>query len=406
LEIRIKVEDISDGMVIRQDIISEIDGTIIAKNGTKISTENGSKISNLVVKKFHKHGITHVVVNVDNAVSYLEKNNIDSVKKPETISSDKSPLKQEPLKPPPKLPKPDIDIPKAKSSIDDELREEAVDSIRSMFSLANVPKTEENMTTAYRAVKEVEDVVDKLTKSLSGEADSFVCIADIKSYDEYTYHHSISVAILSIAIGQSMGLSEYEVQQLGRSAILHDIGKMMIPNEVINKPGRLTEEEFIEIKNHPAYGADLLAKWGIGDMAIRLGVLSHHEKMDGTGYPNKLKGKKIPLWARIISVADVYDAVTSYRSYRVPMTPAEAVDLISSQVGTAFDYEVVSVLLDKIELYPINTCLELSNGRFGLVIDNEYPMRPVLKMTDTGEKLDLLGLENLDIMIKRVVDSY
>ncbi|MCL2873808.1 MAG: HD-GYP domain-containing protein [Defluviitaleaceae bacterium] len=405
--IQIPIEKIEHGMIVHQDIISAIDGSLIAKKGTRISTKKGDKLSNLTIERFHEHGVTHTLVKV--ADNYLD-NHPDLAQKlakqsqpPQPKQSEKPKIDIEEVSPPKPPKKPDIELPKVEALVDDELREMAVDSIRNMFSIANEGKTTENMTTAYKAVKEIEDVVDKLVDSLD-ESNSLVHIAGIKSYDEYTYHHSLSVAILSISIGQSMGLSGYEVRQLGRCAMLHDIGKILIPQEIINKPGKLTDVEFETIKNHPALGSEFIAKWNIGDMALRLGVLTHHEKIDGTGYPNRLSGKKIPLWGQIISVADVYDAVTSYRSYRLPMPPAEAVELVMSQVGTAFDYEVVRVFIDKLELYPINTCLELSNGRFGVVINNEYAMRPIIQMTDNNEIVDLLSFENLSHMIVRVID--
>ena len=401
--IQVPIEKLQNGMIAQQDIITPTEGTLIVTKGTKLS--------DLIIRKLNEYGIEHVLIDISaeylgqhpQAISQIEmsapvklaeSNHVKHIPPPPT---EIAPVIQSHSKP-------NIQLPEIKPIINEELREEAVGSIRNMFSMVNENKTAENMTTAYTALKEIDDIVDKLIDTLSEEENSLVYIADLKKYDEYTYHHSLSVAVLSIAIGQGMGFSDYEVRQLGRCAILHDIGKVFIPTEIINKSSKLTEEEFETAKKHTSLSSECIAKWNMGDISLRLGALTHHEKIDGTGYPNGLRGEKIPLWGRIISVADVYDAITSYRSYRSPMTPAEAVDLIMGQVGTAFDYEVVRVFIDKLVLYPINTCLELSNKRFGIVIDNEYQMRPIIRMTDNDEIVDLMGLDNLSTMIVRVVD--
>ena len=395
--IQVPVEKLEIGMVAQQDVLSAAKGALILKKGTKLSKS--------IIGRLSECGVEYVLVEATE--EYLKNNPLAETPAPADHMPSEASEEVDAL---PRseafnnLPRPDIDLPEITPLIDKKLREAAVNSIRNMFRMANESKTTENMTTAYIAIKEIEDVVDKLIDTLSEEEHSLIHIADLKSYDEYTYHHSLSVAVLSIAIGQSMGLSEHEIRMLGKCAMLHDIGKIFIPSEIINKTSSLTDEEFEIIKGHSRHSFEFIAKWSVGDVTLRLGVLSHHEKVDGTGYPNGLAGDEIPLLSKIISVADVYDAVTSYRSYRSPMPPAEAVDLVMSQIGTAFDYEVVRVFIAKLMPYPINTCIELSNKRFGIVIDNKYPMRPVIQMTDNGEVVDLLGLQNLSIMIVRIVD--
>ena len=288
-----------------------------------------------------------------------------------------------------------------KPIVDDTLRTEALAGIRGLFDAMG---SGGNMTTAYQAVKELDNIVDQLVDTISQESNSLIHIADLKSYDEYTYHHSLSVAVLSIAIGQELGLDSTQLKKLGRCAIMHDIGKIGVPTEIINKAGRLTKEEFELVKNHAAYGGWYLRNGNIGDIELWNAVSHHHEKVDGSGYPKGITGRDIPLFSQIISVADVYDAVTSYRSYRDPMSPAEAAELVMSDVGRAFDYKIVVAFIEKLELYPINSIVELSDGRLGIVKDNTNPMRPVLKMVDDNTDLDLLGLDNLSLIIKRVLD--
>lgn len=297
-------------------------------------------------------------------------------------------------------------IPDVKPIINDELRDEAISSIKKMFEAFDTTDlSEKNMTTAHRAVKEIYAVVDKLIETLSGETYSLVHIADLKSYDEYTYHHSLSVAVLAIALGQSMSFSDDDLRLLGRAAMMHDIGKIYVPNELINKPGKLTEAEFKAVKNHTAEGYRHLMFEKVGDEYFRKIVLCHHEKVNGTGYPNKLEGNDIPFMSRIIAVADMYDAVTSYRSYRKPMSPSEAIELVMSESERALDYNIVKTFIEKMDFYPVNTCVELSDQRIGIVTDNSNSMRPVLRMIDTEEELDLMDMSNLNLVISRVVDN-
>lgn len=294
------------------------------------------------------------------------------------------------------------ETPPVKSFIDEKVKSEAVTNIRSLFGAVG----DGNKTTAFHAVKELNDLVDHLVDTITSESNSFVHIADLKSYDEYTYHHSLSVAVLSIAIGKNMGFSESQLKKLGQCAIMHDIGKTLIPVEIINKPGKLTDEEFDIIKQHSLKGGQYLLRNQIGDQELWQAIVHHHEKVNGTGYPEKLKGDIIPLFSRIISVADVYDAVTSYRSYRKPMPPSEAIELVMSEVGKAFDFEVVKVFVDVLEPYPINTVVELNGDRRGMVIENNVDSyRPILRMLDDGNVLDLTQLDNLTLIITKVVDA-
>ena len=329
-----------------------------------------TKLTDEIIEKLRMHGIYSVPVIVDDA--YLVREKL---------------------------------IPEVKPLLDDKLRSEAQTGIRHLFETVAAEASDENYSTAHQVVKELDTVVDQLVDTLEANPHELVRIVDLKSYDDYTYHHSLSVAVLSIAIGQSMGFQQDTMRLIGRSAIMHDIGKMFVPIEIINKPSKLTDSEFAIIKEHPRSGYDYLVAGDIGDDAVRQGVLQHHEKIDGTGYPDGITGENMLLISNVISVADVYDAVTSYRSYRTPMPPADALELIMGNVGVAFEYDIVKAFIDKLEFYPVNTCVELSNQRIGIVLDNASSMRPILNMLDNGEVLDLMDRKNLSIVIKRVISD-
>jgi len=293
--------------------------------------------------------------------------------------------------------------PKANQILDDKLREEAVSNIHSIFDAAKDGMKEGgDLTSAFQVVQKLDDLVLQLVDTLLISRKEFIHINDIKSYDEYTYHHSLSVAILSVSIGQTMGLGLHDLQQLCRSSLLHDIGKIWVPSELITKPGRLDLDEYEVVKGHTKHGGQYLKNGVFGDLSLLLGVMFHHERYDGTGYPRQLRRKDIPLFARIIAVADVYDALTSNRPYRKPMVPADALELIQFDSGKAFDPEIVQALKEKLDLYPIDTIVELSNRRKGIVVDNFNNKRPLLKMADNGELLDLNSISNLNLVITRL----
>lgn len=275
-------------------------------------------------------------------------------------------------------------IPKPKPVIAPQLRDNAVGTLQDMFSAASIRDVHESA----RIVKQLDAVVDQLIDSIQKDSGMLVNIGDLKSYDDYTFHHSLSVAVVSLAIGQHLRFDRAALRQLGMCAMMHDIGKTAVPIELIHKPSRLSDDEFAVIKNHSPAGYDYLVGAGIGDEEMWQGVLHHHEKTDGTGYPDGMAGEEIPVMSRILSVADVYDALTSNRPYREPMQPAEAVEYVMGGTGTAFDYDMVTAFLQRMELYPVGSRLLLSTGKFATVLSNENQMRPVVRL-DSGEIMDL-----------------
>lgn len=257
-------------------------------------------------------------------------------------------------------------------------------------SLNNLEWTFRNSTeTSDRAarqnqkyIKHIDNTVNELSKLVTESKEKSVNISDLKAYDEYTYHHSLSVTVISLAIAMQLGLSAEESHKLGFAAMMHDIGKMRIPIEVLNKPFRLTDEEFEIIKNHSRYGEEYLLENEVIDPDITIPVANHHEKLDGTGYPDNLHEHDIHFFAKIISVADVYDALTSRRPYRNPEIPSQVAEYIMGNCGSSFDMDIVHAFLNKIEFYPIGTFVEFSNGKKAVVIKNHNPLHPIVKMME------------------------
>lgn len=288
----------------------------------------------------------------------------------------------------------DIEV---ESGVNEELRAEFITGIKSLY-LSFKGSFDKNV---MKQIEKISVTVTKLIDEIKNTEDFMVNIVDLKMYDDYTYHHSLSVAVIALTVGIALELNDIELHQLGLSAVLHDIGKLMIPASIIQKPGRLTAEEFDLIKNHPLYGTKILPHRHDIPESIFDGILSHHERMDGSGYPSGLKAKEIPLSGRILAVADVYDALTSNRPYRLPSLPSEASEYIMGGTGTYFDEDVVSAFIKKVAPYPVGTCVRLSNGMTAVVVKNreDAPLRPVVRILSGNMLIDLTDKHYLSVVI-------
>lgn len=273
------------------------------------------------------------------------------------------------------------------SAVNHEIKNDAINNLQTLSE--NFMDSSKGITK--NDINAVGGTTESLINALADKKDIMINIADIKMYDDYTFHHCLSVAILSIAIGMELGLSKQEIYEIGLAGLLHDIGKVSIPIEIINKNGRLTDEEFAIVKMHPIHAATHLKERNLVPHNSYLGIIAHHERWDGNGYPFKLAGKNIPFFARILAVADVYDALTSHRPYRTPSPPSEAIEFIMGGMGSHFDEDVVNAFLHKIAPYPIGSKVSLSNGHNAIVIKNasDHPLRPLVKVDDTEKVIDM-----------------
>ena len=217
-------------------------------------------------------------------------------------------------------------------------------------------------------------------------------IRELKVSDEYTFRHSVEVATISMVIGKKLGLDNTSLHELGVAGLLHDIGKSKIPTEILNKPGKLTDEEFAVMKLHSTYGYNLLKEKKQFSAQILLGVLQHHEKLSGKGYPMGHKSPMIHLYGRIIAVADIYDALVTKRPYKEPYSQREAMEILLA-MGDDLDLQILNAFKKSIILYPVDSIVKLSNGRLAKVVKNhpDYPMRPTVVEIETGRLLDLYG---------------
>lgn len=248
-----------------------------------------------------------------------------------------------------------------------------------------------------------QDISDTLVNDVLKKDGVGLNLDALKISDEYTFKHSVDVAAAGIVLGKYLGLGEDSLRDIGTAGVLHDIGKIKIPNEILNKNGKLTDAEFTIIKNHPVYGYQLLVDNKEISEPIRRAVLYHHEHFDGSGYPSKLQSYNIPLYARVLTVVDVFDALVTERPYHKAYTVGDTLELMYTMTAQ-FDIDIFQAFLKSLIIYPIGSMLELSNGVKAQVIKSNkgYPLRPVVKDVKTGEILDLANDRNcLSLMIKQ-----
>ena len=248
-------------------------------------------------------------------------------------------------------------------------------------------------------------IVEEVTSSLARNPSAFVSLARLKDRDDYTYMHSVAVCGLMVALSRHMGLPDNEVREAGLAGLLHDVGKMQMPIEVLNKPGALTETEFAVMRSHPERGYELLKEGAKVPASVLDVCLHHHEKIDGTGYPHKLAGDQISLFARMGAVCDVYDAITSPRPYKDAWDPAGSLQHMSQWNGQ-FDPVIFQAFVKSVGIYPTGTLVRLQSGRLAVVVDQNpaslvSPWVRVFYSTKSGMPIPL---QMLDLSAAHVAD--
>lgn len=246
-------------------------------------------------------------------------------------------------------------------------------------------------------------IVDEINASVSRNASALTSLLRLKSQDEYTYMHSVAVCALMTSLALELGLSALEVRTAALAGLMHDLGKAQMPLSVLNKPGKLTDEEFQIMRTHPQRGADLLGLMdGMPEGVVDV-CLHHHEKMDGSGYPRGLKAEEISLLARMGAICDVYDAVTSLRPYKDPWQASDALSRMLTWEGH-FDTDMLKKFIRCVGIYPLGSLVRLASGKLGVVIDQNPTqlVKPVVKtFMSASSKLPLpMEKVNLAAMVR------
>jgi len=207
-------------------------------------------------------------------------------------------------------------------------------------------------------------------------------ISKLRSFDEYTYTHCINVSILAVILGRKLGYSRSQLELVGIAGMFHDLGKAAIPGCILNKPGKLSEQEMNIMRTHPLHGYRILKEQkGIPEAVLR-GALEHHEKHDGSGYPRGLEGDEISDTARLLAVVDVYDALTSKRVYKAPLPPGQVLGMMYQWRVTDYHPNIVEQFIKSMGVYPVGSFVRLTSGEYGVVLDHcpGNPLNPSVRV--------------------------
>ncbi|WXL26326.1 HD-GYP domain-containing protein [Ectopseudomonas mendocina] len=223
--------------------------------------------------------------------------------------------------------------------------------------------------------------VNQITDSVMMNPDAFIALARLKRIDNYTYMHSVAVCALMIALARQLGLDEDSVREAGLGGLFHDVGKVTLPRKLLSKPGKLTTEEFNRVRGHPVSGAQLLGRLRQVSPQVLDVTLHHHERLDGSGYPDGLVGSQISLFARMAAICDVYDALTSDRAYKPGWDPALVLRKMVAWKGQ-FDIRLLHAFVKAIGIYPVGSLVRLKSGLIGVVVAQSAAslLQPLVKV--------------------------
>ncbi len=295
---------------------------------------------------------------------------------------------------------PQLDIPEL---ISEETRVQAISNVRDVFNQIPIKNPQ--------SLRKVCDSVNQIMDELLRNPKILYNLSDIRSYDNYTFSHCVNVAVLSILTGISLNLNQLQLKELGVGAIMHDIGKIALNLDILNKPSKLNLDEFEHIKSHSLCGFDLLRRLeGISSLSAHV-AFQHHERVDGTGYPRGLRGDDIHIYAKIVAVVDVYDALVADRVYRHAYSSQEAAEMITYGANQQFDQQVIDAFLKNIAIFPIGSLVKLNTGDLAVVVDNnkDFQTRPIVKLlsfskslfVDPSQELDLC--KHTNVVIQKII---
>lgn len=247
--------------------------------------------------------------------------------------------------------------------------------------------------------KELENCVDSVITEILRTPDVQVSLNDIASNDEYTYTHSVSTMVYALMIARKLNYNAQKLAVLGLGTLLHDIGKMLIDHDVMYKDGKLTDQEYEYVKMHSLYGYQALRRIPSLSEQVRQIAYMHHERIDGSGYPQGLQGEELSEYIRIVSIADVYDALTTDRCYRKKWPAHKAMDFLIERSGREFEPDLVRMFTQQLAVYPNGSLVRLSDRHIGIVAaqNRNMPLRPVVRVVQDPEGRDIVPYE-LDLM--------
>ncbi|GAE30290.1 HD-GYP domain-containing protein [Halalkalibacter hemicellulosilyticus] len=300
----------------------------------------------------------------------------------------------------------DIEIEEA---IQRETKQNAIKTIKREFRVVSEKSTLNKAFNSPQMNKHFSKVIDEILNDLNSHQQALSILSDVITYDNYVFTHSLNVTVYTLRLALELNYNEKQLKEIGLGAILHDVGKMMIPLEILNKPGKLTDEEFSMIKAHASEGFEYLRKQHDVPLLAAHCAFQHHERLDGSGYPRGIQHNEIHEYAKVIAIADVFDAITSQRVYRHAMLPNEALELLYAGAGTQFDQSLVEAFRSVVALYPEGLSVTLSDGREGIVVKQNQSLttHPIVRIIrengcDLQDCYDLDLAQQLDVTIVKI----
>ncbi len=249
-------------------------------------------------------------------------------------------------------------------------------------------------------VLKVRKSVDPMIDSITRNPDACIWLARMKQQDSYTYQHSVGASIWAVALGRQLGLPRADLRSLAIGGLLFDVGKLGVPADLLQATRKLSDEEFAQVRNHVNRGVDMIQSSGLMNRDVLDMVAHHHERHDGSGYPQGLAGDKIPIYARIAAIVDCYDAITSHRSYARAIPPSVAIKMLYEWRDIEFQAELIEEFIQAVGIYPAGTLVELSSGEVAVVVA-EYRtrrLRPRVMVLLDADKQPLADLKMIDML--------
>jgi putative nucleotidyltransferase with HDIG domain len=364
----IPFDELIEGMVFGDDVIDK-EGRLLVSKNTVLTIETLEKLKKFSSRKVFSMKVLLSELNIKTVVK-LENGSVQEVAS--------SQIKMEHTK---------------ERLVIKEKFEEMHKSIKQSFDELS------RNNTSPKVKKELDNTVEEIKNNLSVNIELLNEILDVKATDEYLYNHSLNVAVISNLIGGWIGLEQKDLDILILAGLVHDIGKLRVDPAILNKPGKLTDEEFTEMKKHPEYSYQMLMEMGYKDNAILKAVTFHHEKEDGSGYPLKISGDKITIHAKILAIADIFDAMTSNRVYKARVSPFKVLEMFQNQNFGKLDYKIIMVFIKRFTENYVGSEVILSNNQRAKIVSlNAYEITKPLLVTSEGKFIDISREREVQIL--------
>ncbi len=365
---QIPFDELIEGMVFGDDVIDK-EGRLLVSKNTVLTIETLEKLKKFSSRKVFSMKVLLSELNIKTVVK-LENGSVQEVAS--------SQIKMEHTK---------------ERLVIKEKFEEMHKSIKQSFDELS------RNNTSPKVKKELDNTVEEIKNNLSVNIELLNEILDVKATDEYLYNHSLNVAVVSNLIGRWIGLKQKDLDILILAGLVHDIGKLRVDPAILNKPGKLTDEEFAEMKKHPEYSYQMLMEMGYKDNAILKAVTFHHEKEDGSGYPLKISGDKITIHAKILAIADIFDAMTSNRVYKARVSPFKVLEMFQNQNFGKLDYKIIMVFIKRFTENYVGSEVILSNNQRAKIVSlNAYEITKPLLVTSEGKFIDISREREVQIL--------